>query len=389
MMSNKEVFAWVKVMPKGTSTEELPCDATTPKCPTLTTESGDRPPRVAALKSATAAAATPGYPKGVTECCDLGVRRLFGTLEEHGRLAIDTTHNGFGGWVFEVAQFVGSRDEAVEWLTNTAEGKAWRKKSPSLALMSFLLPTKLCLGNEVGAQTVSQASAAQTCPSFKLGDWAKRYRELLAAPTALFGDAELRRFVLQAYDALEPLQGVDECAVVKRRVDDEQKAKLQAIQDQADTSQAMMYVAFDRDDPYDRPDSLRLLDALRVELARPIFEVKLLFSRGRPWTCCKGLSIALPGDDGRFPQHPAFPAGHAAFVYALAFLMAEAVPAQKDAFMRRADEVADNRIVGGFHWPSDIEAGRKLAEMLVAEIRTSPLIEPLLKLIPSEWASAP
>ena len=42
--------------------------------------------------------------------------------------------------------------------------------------------------------------------------------------------------------------------------------------------------------------------------------------------------------------------------------------------MERADEIAQNRIIGGVHHPSDIVAGKKLADKVVENIQNSPMI---------------
>jgi acid phosphatase (class A) len=54
----------------------------------------------------------------------------------------------------------------------------------------------------------------------------------------------------------------------------------------------------------------------------------------------------------------AYPSGHATFAYATAILLAEMVPEKAVMIFERANRYAENRVIGGVHYPTDIEAGR-------------------------------
>lgn len=54
----------------------------------------------------------------------------------------------------------------------------------------------------------------------------------------------------------------------------------------------------------------------------------------------------------------AYPSGHATFAYGTAILLAEMVPEKAVVIFERADQYAKNRVIGGVHYPTDIEAGR-------------------------------
>ena len=51
------------------------------------------------------------------------------------------------------------------------------------------------------------------------------------------------------------------------------------------------------------------------------------------------------------------PSGHAAFAAASAIVLAQLVPAKRDAIFTQARTFAENRIVLGVHYPSDIASG--------------------------------
>lgn len=62
----------------------------------------------------------------------------------------------------------------------------------------------------------------------------------------------------------------------------------------------------------------------------------------------------------------AYPSGHATVGTLMGIVLSNMVPEQRGAIMDRAWEFAENRIIGGIHFRSDIEAGR-IAGNLVAE----------------------
>ena len=53
-----------------------------------------------------------------------------------------------------------------------------------------------------------------------------------------------------------------------------------------------------------------------------------------------------------------YPSGHAAFGYAMAYLLSSLVPERRQALEARADEFARQRMMCGVHFRSDLEAGR-------------------------------
>lgn len=61
-----------------------------------------------------------------------------------------------------------------------------------------------------------------------------------------------------------------------------------------------------------------------------------------------------------------YPSGHATFGAMIAILLAEMVPEQRQALFAFGWEFGEARVVGGVHYPSDVEAGRILAATLVA-----------------------
>jgi acid phosphatase (class A) len=63
-----------------------------------------------------------------------------------------------------------------------------------------------------------------------------------------------------------------------------------------------------------------------------------------------------------------FPSGHSSGGWAWALVMAELVPWRADAILQRGRDFGDSRVICGYHFESDVEAGRLLAAGVIARM---------------------
>ena len=71
-------------------------------------------------------------------------------------------------------------------------------------------------------------------------------------------------------------------------------------------------------------------------------------------------------------KNPSYPSGHSTAGDLDALILAELAPDLKDAIIARGLQIGDDRVLGGVHFPSDVEAGRKLAHALFDKFMASP-----------------
>ncbi|MGA8099630.1 MAG: phosphatase PAP2 family protein [Candidatus Cybelea sp.] len=64
-----------------------------------------------------------------------------------------------------------------------------------------------------------------------------------------------------------------------------------------------------------------------------------------------------PRPDGARKARGSYPSGHAAFAAASAIVLAQLLPAKRNAIFTQARTFAENRILLGLHYPSDIASG--------------------------------
>ncbi len=96
-------------------------------------------------------------------------------------------------------------------------------------------------------------------------------------------------------------------------------------------------------------------------------DVKGVFKRQRPFLRDSSLDPCLGRLGGL-----SYPSGHATISRLFALMLADLAPSRKKEFFARADEAALDRVIGGVHHPSDIQAGKLLAEKLYRAYKKSP-----------------
>ena len=109
-------------------------------------------------------------------------------------------------------------------------------------------------------------------------------------------------------------------------------------------------------------ESRILATAVIAKAMVPVVYFKRRFQRPRPYRVDSDLipCISKPrlGDD-------AYPSGHSTIGYALALVLSKKFPEKRDLILKQGLQIGENRVIGGVHHPSDVLAGRRLAEQVV------------------------
>jgi acid phosphatase (class A) len=90
-----------------------------------------------------------------------------------------------------------------------------------------------------------------------------------------------------------------------------------------------------------------------------VVELKHQYNRPRPYLRDKGIKLCVPPHGA-----PSYPSGHAAISQAAARVLSAIFPDRHNALLARAAQIGEDRVLGGVHHPSDIEAGRLLGDMV-------------------------
>ena len=100
------------------------------------------------------------------------------------------------------------------------------------------------------------------------------------------------------------------------------------------------------------------------ESSKYIMELKYKYQRPRPYQVAEFYGIDLNGVDLNSMKTPSYPSGHATQGYLLGMIYSERYPKYRKEFMKLGEDIAESRIIGKAHYPSDKKAGIELAEKL-------------------------
>ncbi len=92
------------------------------------------------------------------------------------------------------------------------------------------------------------------------------------------------------------------------------------------------------------------------------------YKRPRPFLLEQNLHPVV-----KKPSSGSYPSGHATFGYLTGIVLAEMLPEKRAAIFERAVAFGENRMVGGVHYRSDLEAGRIAASLIAAAIHQNPV----------------
>ena len=105
-------------------------------------------------------------------------------------------------------------------------------------------------------------------------------------------------------------------------------------------------------------------DELLKQSAKYLMELKYKYNRPRPYQLAEFYHMDVTNFNMDSMNTPSYPSGHATQGYLLGKFYSQRHTEYKKEFMDLGEAVAESRIVGKAHYPSDKEFGKKLAEKL-------------------------
>lgn len=95
------------------------------------------------------------------------------------------------------------------------------------------------------------------------------------------------------------------------------------------------------------------------------------YNRVRPFAFSKEATCR-PEDEKELSTNGSYPSGHTTTGWAIALVLAEINPARQNEILKRGHEMGVSRVICGYHWQSDIEAGRLVASASVNRLHAAP-----------------
>ncbi len=95
-------------------------------------------------------------------------------------------------------------------------------------------------------------------------------------------------------------------------------------------------------------------------------KAKAFYKRPRPYETNPAIVPCIT-----LGPNTTYPAGHPMWGYTIAVILSRLLPEKRDVLFARADDYANQRIIGGIHYQSDIEAGKKAGIILADHMMAS------------------
>jgi acid phosphatase (class A) len=147
--------------------------------------------------------------------------------------------------------------------------------------------------------------------------------------------------------------------------------------------------------PKATPAAARLLARSQADVGAAVGQAKKHFQRDRPFvgdpnqqTCDPRTRDKVAAGTGDVLGY-SYPSGHAAYGRIAGLVLAQVVPARAGALKDWGEAVGDNRVACRLHWPSDAVAGRRLADAVYAQIKSSPALRADIAAARAEMEKAP
>lgn len=132
-------------------------------------------------------------------------------------------------------------------------------------------------------------------------------------------------------------------------------------------------------DPAKLPATVKLLKHAADLADAKAGDAKKFFHRDRPWIVIDGWETCAAHGPG--PAKTSYPSGHATFAFSTAVVLAALLPDHAPAILARAERFAQNRLVCGFHFRSDVVAGQLVGTLAAHDFLGDPATKP-------EWDAA-
>ncbi len=120
--------------------------------------------------------------------------------------------------------------------------------------------------------------------------------------------------------------------------------------------------------PKPLPDEVRkFIDRVSSDLEDAVTNMKERYQRPRPYKAYPDQTQPCIKKSWGY----SYPSGHSSFSRVFANVLADIVPERRDEFFKKADEIAQDRVIGGVHFPTDIAAGKVFGDLYHAELLKS------------------
>ncbi len=116
------------------------------------------------------------------------------------------------------------------------------------------------------------------------------------------------------------------------------------------------------------PEIFRLVTGMREDAGDlATREAKKHYDRKRPFSFFEE-DTCLPEQQEELSSNGSYPSGHTSIGWATALVLAELNPDRQNEILKRGYEMGQSRVICGYHFQSDVDAGRLTGSAIVARL---------------------
>lgn len=130
------------------------------------------------------------------------------------------------------------------------------------------------------------------------------------------------------------------------------------------------------------PATAEMIHVIVKNEGRASSAAKHVFRRDRPWIVDPSIKTCTPHWPG--PAANSYPSGHSSVGFAIAVVLASLMPGKAKAILARAQNFAENRILCGYHFRSDIVAGKMFGILIGNDLMKAPGFRPYYRAAQAE-----
>lgn len=133
------------------------------------------------------------------------------------------------------------------------------------------------------------------------------------------------------------------------------------------------------------PEILRLIVGMREDAGDlGTREAKNYYNRQRPFSFYNE-DTCNPEQQEELSTNGSYPSGHTSIGWATALVLAEINPERQNEILKRGYEMGESRVICGYHYQSDVDAGRITGAVTVARLHADPAFQDQLKKAKDEF----
>ena len=118
----------------------------------------------------------------------------------------------------------------------------------------------------------------------------------------------------------------------------------------------------------DTPELYTLLQDVGATCDSISDRAKQKYMRFRPYMYYNEPTL-VPEDEEKHRTNGSYPSGHTVLGWTMGLLLSDINPAVADELLARGYEYGQSRVIAGYHWQSDVDAGRLGASVLYAKLQ--------------------